>query len=42
MKLREMIRTIGAPNKVTDSIEEELTHDQLMDEDVEYLGVNSD
>ena len=42
MKLREVIRTIGAPNKVTDSIEEELTHDQLMDEDVEYLGVNSD
>ena len=35
-KLRELIRSISTENKDDDSNEVELTHDQLMDEDVEY------
>ena len=35
-KLRELIRSISTEDKDDDSNEVELTHDQLMDEDVEY------
>ena len=35
-KLRELMRSISTENKDDDSNEVELTHDQLMDEDVEY------
>lgn len=35
-KLQEFIRTISNENEGDDSDELELTHDQLMDEDVEY------
>ena len=36
IKLREFIRTISNENEGSDSDEVELTHDQLMDEDVEF------
>ena len=36
IKLREFIHTISNENEGSDSDEVELTHDQLMDEDVEY------
>ena len=35
-KLRDLVRTISSPNESSD---EDLTHDQLMDEDVEFRAV---
>ena len=35
-KLRDLVQTISSPNESSD---EDLTHDQLMDEDVEFRAV---
>ena len=38
VKLRELVQTISSQtDENSDSTEEELTHDRLMDEDIEYI-----